>query len=326
MLTNLLAVHHITKGNISMPDHYVIQAAESGPHLLIVGGVHGDEYEPIVAALQLVDELPGLLSKGQVTIMPLANESAFRHGSRLGIDTKDLARICPGDIAGTVTEQSAAIVSKLITTADFLIDMHTGGALYDIYPLAGYMMHTDPKVLMQQQQMAVAAGLPLIWGTDHRPDGRTLSVARDSNIPAVYFEYGGGSAFREHVVSSYKEACMRIMAHLGMFEADYRVPGSRFNYWLEDERQDSGYLQVKMPSPATGIFIPLVATGQLIRKGQLFGEVINPIENESTMVIAEQDGLVFLVRVNTHVEAGDSLGGILEVELFNKTTIKDDAG
>lgn len=326
MQTNLLAVHHITKENISMPDHYVIQAAESGPQLLIVAGVHGDEYEPIVAALQLVDELPGLLSKGQVTIMPLANESAFRRGSRLGADTKDLARICPGDIAGTVTEQSAAIVSELIKTADCLIDMHTGGALYDIYPLVGYMMHKDPKVLMQQQHMAVAAGLPLIWGTDHRPDGRTLSVARDSNIPAVYFEYGGGSAFREHVVSSYKEACMRIMAHLGMFEADYRVPGSRFNYWLEDERQNSGYLQVKMPSPATGIFIPLVATGQLIRKGQLFGEVINPIENESTMVIAEQDGLVFLVRVNTHVEAGDSLGGILEVELFNKTTIKDDAG
>src|SRR5699024_3297134 len=114
---------------------------------------------------------------------------------------------------------------------DYLIDMHTGGLLYDIYPMAGYMLHADPAVLEKQQQMAIASGLPLIWGTDSRPEGRTLSVARDQGIPAIYFEYGGGTGIREHVIATYKEACIRILARLGLFEENIALP-DKYHYWL----------------------------------------------------------------------------------------------
>ena len=32
-----------------------IQAADVGPHLLITGGVHGDEFEPMAAIRRLID-------------------------------------------------------------------------------------------------------------------------------------------------------------------------------------------------------------------------------------------------------------------------------
>ncbi len=58
--------------------------------------------------------------------------------------------------------------------------------------------------------MALAFNLPLVWGTDYRPNGRTLSVARDAKIPAIYLEFGGGTGFRTQVVDAYKAGFMRL--------------------------------------------------------------------------------------------------------------------
>lgn len=310
------------KENTSMVKHYMINSQQSGPRVLILAGVHGDEYEPMLVAMQLLEELQDVVIKGSVTIVPVTNESAFQQGSRYGSDGLDLARICPGNREGSVTEQAADAVSLLIKEADYLIDMHTGGLLYDIYPMVGYMLHSNPEILEKQQQMAIASGFPLIWGTDSRPDGRTLSVARDHGIPAIYFEYGGGTGFREQVVETYKEACIRVLADLGLFE---RLPPiqNRYNYWLEDERANSGHLQEKMPAPAEGIFTASVRIGDHIRKGQLFGEIADPLSKEIHPIFANEDGLVFLLRTGVYVKIGEALGGVLAVELFNKKRMKE---
>lgn len=47
--------------------------------------------------------------------------------------------------------------------------------------------------------MARAFGLPLIWGTDPTLPGRSLSVARDANVPAIYAEYLGGGRLNSGV-------------------------------------------------------------------------------------------------------------------------------
>ncbi len=312
----------ITKGNINMISSYTIDPGQRGPRILILAGVHGDEYEPMLAAMQLLDELPDLLVRGRVTIVSVANKSAYCNGTRYGSDNLDMARICPGNREGSVTEQAADAVSLLIKEADYLIDMHTGGLLYDIYPMVGYMLHSNPEILEKQQQMAIASGFPLIWGTDSRPDGRTLSVARDHGIPAIYFEYGGGTGFREQVVETYKEACIRVLADLGLFEGLPPIQ-NRYNYWLEDERPNSGHLQVKMPAPAEGIYTASVRIGDHIRKGQLFGEIADPLSKEIHPIFANEDGLVFLLRTGVYVKIGEALGGVLAVELFNKKRIKE---
>ncbi len=305
-----------------MVKHYSIKTKQAGSRVLILAGVHGNEYEPMLVAMQLLEELPDLLLKGSVTIVPVANEAAYIHGNRCASDEVDLARVCPGNEEGNATERIAHVVSELIKETDYLIDMHTGGLLYDIYPMVGYMLHTDPVVLEKQQQMAKSSGLPLIWGTDSRPEGRTLSVARDQNIPAIYFEYGGGTGFREQVVETYKEACIRVLAALDLFERKLPVQ-ERYSYWVEDERPDSGHLQIKMPAPADGIFTAVVKTGDYIRKGQLFGEIVDPLSQTTYNVFAEEDGLVFLLRTSVYAKVGEALGGILPIELFSKKVIKE---
>jgi hypothetical protein len=297
-----------------MPSPYIIDSGYEGPSVLITAGVHGDEHEPIIAANNLIGILSKQLKKGKVTIVPIVNTTAVANGSRYGSDGLDLARACPGNSQGSVTEVDAAKISELIMHSDYLIDMHTGGKLFDIYPLAGYMLHPDQNVLEQQRAMARAFGLPIIWGTDHAPNGRTLSVARDHNIPAIYVEYGGGIAARDEIVHAYTIGCVGVLKKLAMIDTVqeiYRAP----EHIVEDPTPQQGYLQAKMPSLAEGIFVPAVKLGQMIIAGDHWGVIHHLGTANQTNIFADISGMVLFLRVDARVNVGESLGGILPINI-----------
>ena len=157
----------------------ILDGASDGPHLVITGGVHGDEFEPMQALRRLIAEFQQEPFAGRLTIVPVVNEPAFLRGTRCAEDDLDLARTCPGDPDGSVTERLAAEVSEIIRSGDYYIDLHTGGNVMDVWPLTGYKLVEDQEVLERQRAMARAFNLPLVWGTDAKLEGRTLSVARD---------------------------------------------------------------------------------------------------------------------------------------------------
>ncbi len=301
------------KGNINHIKSFRIEGKKSGPHVLLTAGVHGDEYEPVLTAMELINELPQLLISGSITIVPIVNLTAYCASSRYGEDGLDLARICPGNPDGSASEKNAFEISELIRKSDYLIDMHTGGLAHDIYPMAGFMLHPSQKILDKQRELALAFNMPVIWGTDHYPNGRTLSVARDANIPAIYLEYGGGSGTRKEVVKTYKEGFINVLKYLKMAggEAEITAPEKRF--WVEDSRLDSGYFQGKMPSPSEGIFVSEATPGTQVKKGQRLGRVVDPGTGNAAEILADLDGLILSVRVAVHVKMGDALGSILPI-------------
>jgi predicted deacylase len=301
-------------------DQYTIANGVAGPHVLIIAGVHGDEGEPILAALGLIKKLQNKIVKGKVSIVPVANTSAFEVGARCGSDQKDLARTFPGKENGTVTEKAARAISKLIKEADYLIDLHTGGTLFDILPLTGYMLHPQKEILNKQQEMAKAFDLPLIWGTDAKAKGRTLSIARDYNVPAIYAECRGGLFINKKTISLYEQGCFNVLESLGMTNSELKEKKDFFT-WLEDYRDGEGHLQAKLPSPENGIFIPSVSLGKEVKKGNLLGNVINPVLNTKTKIISNEDGLLFMLRISSRVNNGDSLGGILPLPYQFKKVI-----
>ncbi len=296
-----------------MINHYTINSQQEGPRVLVLAGVHGNEYEPMLAALEIIDELPQMLTSGSVTIVPMVNTTAYMVSSRYGEDGLDLARICPGKPEGSASEKNAFEVSTLIKASDYLIDMHTGGLAHHIHPMAGFMLHPSGKILDKQRALALACNMPVIWGTDHHPNGRTLSVARDANVPAIYLEYGGGSGIRKKVVKTYKEGFINMLKYLKMAEGEVEITTSEKRFWVEDPRPDSGYFQGKMPAPCEGIFVCEKTTGEPIKNGELFGKIIDPFTGGSTAILADIEGIVLSVRVAVHVKKGDALGSILPI-------------
>lgn len=289
-----------------------------GPHLLITGGVHGDEFEPIAAVRKLNDILSNRsdgcsLLCGQVTLVPCVNEDAFFLGRRCGSDGLDLARTCPGKPDGTITEQTAYALSELICSCDFYIDLHTGGTELSVYPLAGYMLHSNRKTLDTQREMARIFGLPVVWGTSADLDGRSLSVARDADVPAIYCEYLGSAGCSQTGVEAYANGCLNVMGLLEMIDRSPET--SDIEYHIEDSRPDSGHLQVSHPSPASGFFDAAVRPGEEIAIGGILGTVFDIHTGFPHTIEAESSGIVLVIRTFPRVRLGESVGVVLDTSL-----------
>lgn len=286
---------------------------EPGPRLLITGGVHGDEFEPMGAIRRLIGELDRQRLKGSVTLVPVVNEPAFRRGQRTAEDGLDLARTCPGRSDGSITEQIAFELAGLIREADYYIDLHTGGTRLRVLPLAGYMLHPDRTVLDVQRRMARAFGLPIVWGTDPNLDGRSLSVARDAGVPAIYTEHGGGGGCDPIGVDAYVQGCRRVLAELKMLD-EIHVPPSSPPLVIEDERPGAGHMQVNHPTPCEGFFEPAVALGQRVAAGELLGSVTDPLGERIDEIRAAYAGIVLVLHTFSRIDPGVSVAVILDTE------------
>ena len=289
-----------------------IEGHRPGGHVLILGGVHGDEYEPMAAIRRLAELLDPATLRGRVTLVPVLNEPAFQQNARTGPDGLDLARTFPGNPHGSVTERIAHAGAELIRSADFLIDLHTGGLAADVLPLVGYMLHPDRNVLDVQRRMARAFNLPIVWGTSPELKGRSLSVARDAKIPAIYAEWHGGGGCREQGVSDYVTGCLNVLVELEMLNGP--LPESRIEYAVEDSREGSGHLQRNYKAPASGFFEPAVRLGDSIDVGDVLGAIYRPLGEPIATVRSTQRGVLLMLRALPRVEAGDCLAVVLELD------------
>jgi len=289
-----------------------IEGANDGPHLLITAGIHGDEFEGIFAIYNLIRQIDASKLRGTLTLIPIANQSAVDNHSRCGEDDKDLARTFPGDPKGSLTEQVAFHLNDIISKADLYIDLHTGGRTMDVYPLSGYGLVKDTANLETQRRMALAMGLPLIWGTSAELDGRSMSAARDAGVPAIYTEYRGPSPCDPVGVEAYTAGCISVMVEFGMLEkTDHNQP-SQDPLIVEDPRPDSGHMQVCNPSPIKGLFEPIAQLGQSVESGDLLGIVIDPLTGKEQKIFFDQSGAVIVIRSYPQVDEGDALAVILE--------------
>ena len=76
----------------------------SGPTVLMIGGVHGDEFEGPAALMRLAQDLREEDMTGRVILMPALNHPALNASSRVSpLDGQNLNRAFPGDRDGGPT-------------------------------------------------------------------------------------------------------------------------------------------------------------------------------------------------------------------------------
>ncbi len=289
-----------------------IRGAHDGPHLLITAGVHGDEFEPMAAVRRLGGEIDAAALRGHVSLVPVVNEAAFEAGDRWAQDELDLARTCPGSAVGSITQRTAHAVSQMIVGADYYIDLHTGGRIMSVLPFCGYPMSVSAKTLDVSRRMAQAFNLPIVWSTEGRKPGRTLSISRDHDIPSIYAEYEGGGRYNSAGTADYVAGCLNVMGELGMI--DRTSPSSRIEHLVEDERSDSAHMQIQNPSPVAGFFESAVELGQRVEPGDALGTVSDPLGHRVETVRSTQCGLVIVLRTICRVAKDDALAVIVEVD------------
>jgi len=103
-------------------------AGGEGPTAVVLGGVHGDEPEGQVAALNLARDLRPEQVHGRLIVIPCVSIDASLGYSRLWPSGANMNRSFPGSPDGTPDEQLAHFLStELFPRSEIVVDMHSGG-------------------------------------------------------------------------------------------------------------------------------------------------------------------------------------------------------
>lgn len=285
-------------------DVYERTAVAAGPRVVVLGGVHGDEVGGIVAAGRIATtEWP--LERGSLVVVPVAHEAAHTADRRESpLDGGNLARSFPGDQAGTPTERLARLLlDEVIAEADVLIDLHTSNPATDMPLFVGCLddgsAHGDAAV-----RLAAGFGFDLVWTHPSLGPGRTLTVAAERGIPALYVESPVGGVLDERYVSAYVDGVRSVLEALGLLSPARERPQP--TTWLHGDGDVDGFTAAGVD----GLFERTVALLDEVRTGQPIGRILGGPGEILEEVRAPASGLVTTLQRAAAVARGRPLVGV----------------
>lgn len=280
----------------------VARGARPGPTLVVLGGVHGDEYEGVHAVRQVFDGLEPAGMAGTVLGVPVCNPPAFAaHTRESPIDALNLARIFPGRPDGSASEQIAhSLTTQVLDHADFLIDLHSSGSYMSMPLLVGYNL-SDSEAGRRSQEAARCFAVPVIWGHDAVSPGRTLTGPHERGVPWLYTECPSGGWLHADVARVYAEGVRNVMRLLGMLPGEVReTPPPR-------ELVGRGDVDRSITAPVAGFLVNRVELLHGVAAGDLLG-TIHGLHGETVAEIrAPGAGTLVLRREAASAQPGDLL-------------------
>lgn len=277
----------------------VARGQAEGPTLLVLGGVHGDEYEGPHAVRTVFRELAADQLRGTFIGVPVTNVPAFEAGTRGSpLDGLNLARVFPGSRTGTPTERIAYQVGCLIGRCDQLIDLHSSGTHAAMPTLAGYYAN-DSEVGRRSRAAAFAFGAPVVWGHPTVAPGRTVSEATERRIPWLYTECPGGGWLHQDTAALYGRGVTNVMLQLGMLPGDPEHEPPHYHLY------GSGRIEDALAVRSSGFLLPAVRLLDRVRRGDLLGQVLGLAGEVHEELRANAAGVLIFMRTTPSVSPGD---------------------
>lgn len=301
------SVHRSAYGYIPIP--IVVLQNGAGPTALLISGTHGDEYEGQVALCNLARDLKPDMIQGRVILLPAANLPAAMAGLRTSpLDDGNLNRLFPGDPEGTPTEQIAYFIEhELVSRADMVVDLHSGGSSLDYVPSA-LMLQDDADPARQARLVAAlrAFASPISY-VGHAQPGQgamrtTNGAAHRAGKLSLGSELGGAGTVSAAGLRVAERGLRNILAHMGILPPGAAEPGPT-------RILDVGGPEYFVYASGTGLFEPLAEPGDTVAAGQPAARIHTP---ETPWAPAEtmhfaRDGFVLCKRIPGRTVRGDCL-------------------
>lgn len=308
-MTVTWAKHRVVGQTVDDPgvDVYELDSGVPGPTVLVLGGVHGNEVGGIVAAGQLT-RTRWPLRAGRLRVVPVTHEAAYAADSRVGPgDGLNLARVFPGRPDGSATERLAHLVTdELLRSADVLVDLHTSSPDTDM-PLFAGCLDDGSAAANRAVELVLAFGAPVVWTHARLGPGRTLTMALDLGIPAIYAESPAGGVLSAGHLDAYVSGVRRVLAALAML--DDAPPGETSPLWLHGDGDVDAFSQVTVE----GLFSAETELLNWVEAGQVLGIVVDIRARLLERVLAPDTGHVVTLRRTAHVRPGTPVAGIAPV-------------
>jgi len=273
-----------------------------GPHLALIGGIHGCEYSSIAAVTKVMRELDTDDLSGSITAVPVVSMQSYVQRTPFvsTADGKNLNRAFPGSYDGTYTDVLArSIFDELIAPADVLIDLHGGDMVEALEPFSIYSVS---DVSEEADALATVFGLPYVIREEPGDlAGMTNIAAAQAGKPAIIAEAGGCGLLSDEAVDLLATGVRNALRHLGMLPGTPEPPAvpqqrvGRFD-WLRCER--------------AGWWAPSVRVGESVAAGATIGEIRDLWGDVHEEIRAESDGVVLFLTTSPAVSDNGLLLGL----------------
>lgn len=277
----------------------------------IVTGIHGDELEGQYVCFELGRRIEEEFDKltGIVDIYPAMNPLGIDSITR-GIPAFDLDmnRLFPGNIDGNMTEYLAAEIIKDVSGSDLVIDIHASNIyLTEIPQIRINELHEDMLV-----PFAMESNVDFVWvhGASTVLESTFAYSLNSTNTPCLVVEMGVGMRITKEYTDQLVDGIFHLMELLGIWAGKTKKPRVPI---LSRDPQDVSYLNASVG----GLFIPKVHHWETLKKGELIGEIIDPLSGKVLdEIVSPVDGILFTIREYPIVDEGSLIGRLLRREVY----------
>ncbi|MGY8688666.1 MAG: succinylglutamate desuccinylase/aspartoacylase family protein, partial [Verrucomicrobiales bacterium] len=284
----------ITHEHVTVPVH-VVRGKSPGPRIFVCAGIHGDELNGVETIRRLLNMRLLKRLRGDLFAVPVVNLPAFVGRSRYMPDRRDLNRMFPGSVNGSLGSRLAKVFTdQIVKECSLGIDLHTGSVNRPNLP----QIRISGEV-PECHELAIAFGAPVVLQSTTRSG--TLRELMDKNEkPMLMFEGGEALRLDSNSIRFALQGILNIMRHLEMLPPEKSVARKRRavvfakdSYWAR--------------APRGGIVTPLVSLGKAVTPDIPLGFIADPFGAHESQFFSSVEGIV-IGRTNCGIaDEGDGL-------------------
>ena len=278
-----------------------------GPTVVVAGGVHGDEPEGQIAALNLARAIQPGDVRGRLIILPCLSPEASRAYTRLWPSGANLNRSFPGSPAGPPDAQLADYLARvLFPIADAVCDLHSGGRSMHCLPWS------EVHLVDNREQRARMVEAMRAWVTAYHfvyiniaGGGLLVDEAERQGKVVVGTELGGGGHATAELHRLAERGLRNFLRHTGVLAGPVET---RASLGLPEAVVLSALdLDDYHLAPEGGLFEPLVELGETVEGGQVVGRLHFPErpDRAPVEVVGQTSGTVCSLRAIAATTQGD---------------------
>ena len=277
--------------------YLAIAGPDAGATFLITAGIHAAEYTGIEAAIRLGRTLDPTTIRGTIVVIPVLKRPGFYERSIYTNpeDGDNLNRLFPGKPDGTWGQRFAHhLLTEIVTKCDFAVDLHAGDLIEDLVPFVIYRETGDANRDETIRRMANAYGAR--WAVKTAPTGERpgtlFAVAALSGVAAMLAESGGRGLLLEEDVVRHVRGVTNILRTVGML-AGTPEP-------VAPARAVSSFEWLR--SPVEGMFHCRVSVDQMVKKGEVLGDLTDLVGEPLATIAAPVGGVVLFTVTSPAIQ------------------------
>ncbi len=274
----------------------VFKGHKPGKKIMITAGVHGDEYNGVLAAQKIARELIDTDIAGTVTIVPGINLTGMINKTRDFCSSdpdaarSNLNRFFPGNEFGNEANRYLhALWNKLLKpNADLAIDLHTqtSGTAYPLYVFADFRIENALKMARYIN--------PDVILDDPGENGVLETEWNNVGVPAITVEIGVGLYTDQALINRTVNGVFNILKHYDVLSGETEAIVSCVE----------GREIVNVRAELGGFVLPQVSILESVEQGQLVAIQYDGFGDEIQRYAAPTSGIVISHNVETVRAAG----------------------